>query len=225
MKGSVDSRTMLEVIVVLEENVEGSMVLLPMTRRGSSSSSEMVWTAEVARGADETGTDEVMVLPALSVVVTSDWDTGVLEGPADVPVSSSVSSSASSVVVGADVVSEGWSEVGEAVGAVVSSVSSDDVVGSAEVVVGSVEGGVVVSGSSVVDGGDVVALVSDVVGSSGVVSSEVVVGALEELVVTPVPTTCRLGMTPCGISWACACAKLARAENMMDEGRMVGDLM
>lgn len=42
VKGSVDSRTMLEVMVVADSYVEGSMVLLPMTRRGSSSSSVMV---------------------------------------------------------------------------------------------------------------------------------------------------------------------------------------
>ena len=30
-----------------------------------------------------------MVLPALSVVVTADWDVGVLDGESDVPVASS----------------------------------------------------------------------------------------------------------------------------------------
>lgn len=58
-----------------------------------------------------------------------------------------------------------------------------------------------------------------VVGSSEVVSG-VEVGATELLVVTPVPTTCRFGMTPWGMSWAEICAKPARAENMMGVGRM-----
>lgn len=65
--------------------------------------------------------------------------------------------------------------------------------------VGSVVGSDVVSGSSVV-GAEVVALVSsEVVGSSDV-ESGVDVGSVELLVVTPVPTTCRLGMTPRGRS-------------------------
>jgi hypothetical protein len=71
-----------------------------------------------------------------------------------------------------------------------------------------VVGGVVV-GSALV--------VGDVVGSS---DDDVVVTEL--LVVTPVPTTCRLGMTPCGMSWAEICAKPARAENMMGVGRIAG---
>lgn len=72
VKGSVDSRTMFEVIVVLDEKVDGSMVLLPMTTRGSSSS-VTVSTADVpVRVADRvTGMDDVMVLPSLSVVVTA----------------------------------------------------------------------------------------------------------------------------------------------------------
>lgn len=202
---------MADVIVVADLRVEGSIVLLPMTRRGSSSSSDTVRTAEeVVRGAEEeTGTEEVMVLPALSVVVIAE----LLEGVADVSVSS-----ASSVAE----VSEGWLEVGEADGVVVSS-SSVEVVGSASEVVGPVVGSDVVSGSSVV-GAEVVALVSEVVGSSEVVSG-VEVGSTELLVVTPVPTTCRFGMTPRGRSWAWTCAKPTRAENMTDEGRMVGDIV
>jgi hypothetical protein len=76
-----------------------------------------------------------------------------------------------------------------------------------------VVGGVVV-GSALV--------VGDVVGSSDddVVVSGVEVGVTELLVVTPVPTTCRLGMTPCGMSWAEIWAKPARAENMMGVGRI-----
>lgn len=80
---------MLDVIVVADLRVEGSMVLLPMTTAASSSESVTVRTAEeVVRGADEeTGTEEVMVLPALSVVVTAE----LLEGVAVVPVVSSSS--------------------------------------------------------------------------------------------------------------------------------------
>jgi hypothetical protein len=65
-------------------------------------------------------------------------------------------------------------------------------------------------------------VVGDVVvgGSDNVVVSGVEVGSTELLVVTPVPTTCRLGMTPCGMSWAEICAKPARAENMMGVGRI-----
>ena len=60
----------------MEENVEGSMVLLPTTTRGSLSESVTVSTAAVpVRVADlETGTDDVMVLPLLSVVVTAVLD-------------------------------------------------------------------------------------------------------------------------------------------------------
>lgn len=180
---------MLDVIVVADLRVEGSMVLLPMTTAASESESVTVRTAEeVVRGADEeTGTEEVMVLPALSVVVTAE----LLEGVAVVPV---VSSSV-------EVVSEGWLEVGEADGEVVSLSSSVAVVGPGSEVVGSVVGSDVVSGSAVV-GAEVVALVSsEVVGSFDVVSG-VDVGSVELLVVTPVPTTCRLGMTPRGRSWA-----------------------
>jgi hypothetical protein len=76
--------------------------------------------------------------------------------------------------------------------------------------------GVVVGSALVV--GDVV------VGASvdDVVVSGVEVGSTELLVVTPVPTTCRLGMTPCGMSWAEIWAKPARAENMMGVGRIAG---
>lgn len=142
----------------------------------------------------------MIVLPSLSVVVTAVWDVGVLEGGSDVPVSSSDVVSASSLVDGpAVVVSSGWSDVGEDVGAVVVVSSSvlAEVVGSASVEVGSVVGAVVVSGSSVVSGVVVGAVVSGVVESSDVVSSVVVGGADVVLEVTPVPTTCRLlGMTP-----------------------------
>lgn len=175
---------MAEVIVVAEENVEGSKVLLPITTTSSPSPSAVVLTGEdVVRGADvETGTEDVMVLPELSVVVTGVLDSGVSDGVADVPVSSSVAE-----------VSDGCSEVGVVVGAVVEP-PSVGVVGPASVVVGSVVGAVVGSVSEVV-GAVVVALVSEVVGSEDVVS-ELVVGVTELLVVTPVPTTCRFGMTP-----------------------------
>lgn len=175
---------MAEVIVVAEENVEGSKVLLPITTTSSPSPSAVVLTGEdVVRGADvETGTEDVIVLPELSVVVTGVLDSGVSDGVADVPVSSSVAE-----------VSDGCSDVGVVVGAVVE-LPSVGVVGPASVVVGSVVGAVVGSVSEVV-GAVVVALVSEVVGSEDVVS-ELVVGATELLVVTPVPTTCRFGMTP-----------------------------
>lgn len=67
----------------MEEKVEGSMVLLPTTTRGSLSESVTVSTAAVpVRVADgETGTDDVIVLPLLSVVVTA-----VLDGVAVAPV-------------------------------------------------------------------------------------------------------------------------------------------
>lgn len=95
VNGSVDSRTMFVVMVVLEAKVDGSKVLLPMTTTGSSSVSDTVWTAEVpVRGADDvTGMDDVMVLPSLSVVVTAVCDVGVLDGDADVPVPDSDGSS------------------------------------------------------------------------------------------------------------------------------------
>jgi hypothetical protein len=214
---------MLEVMVVLEEKVEGSMVLLPMTTRGSLSSVTVSTAAEPVRVAerdtdDVTGTDDVMVLPLLSVVVTAVWDEGVLDGDAEVPVAAS---EVSSELVASVVASEVWSEVG---------VADAEVVSSPVVVVESVVGstiGVVVGSACDSD------VVADVVGSGLVVDGVVVVDwsvvesgvdvGVEEtlvLVVTPVPTTCRLGMTPWGMSWAEMCAKPARAENMMGVGRM-----
>ena len=219
MKGSVDSRTMFEVMVVLEAKVEGSMVLLPITTKGSSSS-VTVSTAAVPvrvaeRDADVTGTDDVMVLPLLSVVVTAVSDVGVLDGDAEVPVPDS---EVSLEVVGAVVGSEVGSEVGADVGVVSSLVvgvvgSTADVVGSAWVV-----GVVGVVGSAL-------EVVCDVVVSLVVVSG-VDVGVVETLVlvVTPVPTTCRLGMTPCGMSCAAMSAEPARAENKMGVGRMAADI-
>lgn len=219
MKGSVDSRTMFEVMVVLEANVEGSIVLLPITTKGSSSS-VTVSTAAVPvrvaeRDADVTGTDDVMVLPLLSVVVTAVCDVGVLDGDAEVPVPDS---EVSLEVVGSVVESEVGSEVGADVGVVSSLVvgvvgSTADVVGSAWVV-----GVVGVVGSAL-------EVVCDVVVSLVVVSG-VDVGVVETLVlvVTPVPTTCRLGMTPCGMSCAAMSAKPARAENKMGVGRMAADI-
>ena len=211
VKGSVDSRMMFEVMVVLEEKVEGSMVLLPMTTRGSSSSVTVSTAAEPVRVAerdtdDVTGTDDVTVLPLLSVVVTAVCDVGVLDGDADVPVPDS---EASSEVVASVVASVVGSEVGADVGVV-----SSLVVGVASVVGSAV--GVVVSGcvSDVVGVvGSGVLVVGVVVGSAGVVVSGVDVGVVETLVlvVTPVPTTCRLGMMPWGMSWAAICAKPARA--------------
>ena len=111
MKGSVDSRTMFEVMVVLEAKVEGSMVLLPITTKGSSSS-VTVSTAAVPvrvaeRDADVVGTEDVMVLPLLSVVVTAVSDVGVLDGDAEVPVpDSEVSLEVVGAVVGSEVGSE-----------------------------------------------------------------------------------------------------------------------
>ena len=220
MKGSVDSRTMFEVMVVLEAKVEGSIVLLPMTTKGSSSS-VTVSTAAVPvrvaeRDADVTGTDDVMVLPLLSVVVTAVCDVGVLDGDAEVPVPDS---EVSLEVVGSVVGSEVGSEVGADVG-VVSSLVVGDVVGSTV--------GVVVSGCELdVVGvvGSALEVVGDVVGASVVVSG-VDEGVVETLVlvVTPVPTTCLLGMMPCGMSWAAMCAKPARAEKRTGVGRMAADI-
>lgn len=216
MKGSVDSRTMFEVMVVLEAKVEGSMVLLPITTKGSSSS-VTVSTAAVPvrvaeRDADVIGTEDVMVLPLLSVVVTAVSDVGVLDGDAEVPVPDS---EVSLEVVGAVVGSEVGSEVGADVGVVSSLVvgvvgSTADVVGSAWVV------GVV---------GSALEVVCDVVVSLVVVSG-VDVGVVETLVlvVTPVPTTCRLGMTPCGMSCAAMSAKPARAESKTGVGRMAANI-
>ena len=216
VKGSVDSRTMFEVMVVLEEKEEGSMVLLPMTTKGSSSS-VTVSTAAVPvrvaeRDADVTGADDVMVLPLLSVVVTAVCDVGVLEGDAEVPVPDS---EVSLDVVGSVVESEVGSEVGSDVGVVSSLVvgvvgSTADVVGSASVV------GVVGSALEVV--GEVVV--------SSVVESGVDVGDVETLVlvVTPVPTTCRLGMTPWGMSCAATSAKPARAWKRVGVGRMAANI-
>lgn len=216
MKGSVDSRTMFEVMVVLEAKVEGSMVLLPITTKGSSSS-VTVSTAAVPvrvaeRDADVTGTDDVMVLPLLSVVVTAVCDVGVLDGDAEVPVPDS---EVSLEVVGSVVESEVGSEVGADVGVVSSLVvgvvgSTADVVGSTWVV------GVV---------GSALDVVCDVVVSLVVVSG-VDVGVVETLVlvVTPVPTTCRLGMTPCGMSCAATSAKPARAESKTGVGRMAANI-
>ena len=217
MKGSVDSRTMFEVMVVLEAKVEGSMVLLPMTTKGSSSS-VTVSTAAVPvrvaeRDADVTGTDDVMVLPLLSVVVTAVCDVGVLDGDADVPVpDSEVSLEVVDSVVGSEVGSEVGSDVG-----VVSSL-----------VVGVVESGTddVVSGWVVGVVGSALEVVCDVVVSLVAVSSGVEVGVVETLVlvVTPVPTTCRLGMTPCGMSCAATSAKPARAWKRVGVGRMAANI-
>lgn len=101
-------------------------------------------------------------------------------------------------------------------------VSSPVVVGSAMEVVSSLVGAadVVSEVWSVVVASVVEALVVGVVVGSSDVVSGVDVGATELLVVTPVPTTCRLGMTPCGMSWAEIWAKPARAENMTGVGRM-----
>lgn len=190
VKGSVDERTMFEVMVVLEANVDGSIVLLPITTKGSSSS-VTVSTAAVPvrvaeRDADVTGTDDVMVLPLLSVVVTAVCDVGVLDGDAEVPVPDS---EVSLEVVGS-VVGEVGSEVGSDVGVV-----SSLVVG---VVVGSTTDDVVSGCEAEVVGvvGSALEVVCDVVVS--LVVSGVDEGVVETLVlvVTPVPTTCRLGMTP-----------------------------
>jgi hypothetical protein len=76
------------------------MVLLPMMTRGSDSASVTVSTADVpVRVADGvTEMDDVMVLPALSVVVTAVWDVGVLDGDAEVPVPDSDWEASSEVV-------------------------------------------------------------------------------------------------------------------------------
>lgn len=197
VKGSVDARTIDDVMVVLEEKVEGSMVLLPTTTKGSSSEPVTVSTAAVpVRVADlETGTEDVIVLPLLSVVVTAVCDSGVLEGDADVPVADSdaLSDELDASVVGSEDCSEDWSEVG------VADVEEGPSVGVSEEegVVESLVGVEVVSW--VLDvGADVV--VWDVLDGSVVVLSVFEVGEAEVLVVTPVPTTCRLGMTPCGMS-------------------------
>ena len=195
-----------DVIVVLDAKVEGLMVLLPITTTASPpSSSVTVRTAEVGVLEADAGMEVVIVLPSLSVVVTATWDVGVLLGSSDVvaPVASSVCDvlASSLVVVDSDVVSAGWSEVGAAE---VADVSSPVIVGPADVTGSSVVS-VVVAGSALVVGsvvGAVVAcvvscVVSCVVDSSEVVGSADVVGATELLVVTPVPTICRLfGMTP-----------------------------
>ena len=168
----------------MEENVEGSMVLLPTTTRGSLSESVTVSTAAVpVRVADlETGTDDVMVLPLLSVVVTA-----VLDGVAVAPVCDSdvTSDEVDAPVVG----SEDWSEeVGVADVEVVSRV-------------GVVEVEVVESLVGVVSWLlDVDVVVWDVLVDAVDVVSVLEVGEADVLVVTPVPTTCRFGMTPCGMS-------------------------
>ena len=193
----MDSRTTADVIVVLEAKVEGSIVLLPMTTTESPSSpSLVVRTAEVGVLDADAGIDEVIVLPLLSVVVTATSDVGAALVSEDVvPVASSDVLASSLVAVDSDVVSSGcWSEVCVAEVAVVSSpvmVGPADVEGSS--VVSVVEAGC----SLVVGSAVVVAEVSCVVDSSEVVGSADVVGATELLVVTPVPTICRLfGMTP-----------------------------
>ena len=193
----MDSRTTADVIVVLEAKVEGSMVLLPMTTTESPSSpSLVVQTAEVGVLDADAGIDEVIVLPLLSVVVTATSDVGAALVSEDVvPVASSDVLASSLVAVDSDVVSSGcWSEVWVAEVAVVLSpvmVGPADVEGSS--VVSVVEAGC----SLVVGSAVVVAEVSCVVDSSEVVGSADVVGATELLVVTPVPTICRLfGMTP-----------------------------
>jgi hypothetical protein len=129
---------------------------------------------------------------------------GVLLGSSDgvVPVASSdCGGLASSLVdVDSDVVSEGWSGVDVAE---VALLPSPVIVGPADVTGSSVVSVAVAGGSLVVGvvGSGVVAVVSCVVScvvdSSEVVGSADVVGATELLVVTPVPTICRLfGMTP-----------------------------
>jgi hypothetical protein len=174
------------------------MVLLPMTTTASpSSSSVTVRTAEVGVLDADAEMDEVIMLPLLSVVVTATCDVGVLldSDVAVVPVASSDVLASSLVDVVSDVGSSGWSDVGVAEVAVV---SSPVIVGPADVGGSSVVS-VVVAGSALVVGSEVGAVVScEVDWSEVVVSAEVVgVGATELLVVTPVPTTCRLfGMTP-----------------------------
>ena len=116
----------------------------------------------------------------------------MLDGDAEVPVADS---EVLSEVVAPVASSEVWSEVGVAD---VEVVSSPVVV---ESVVGSAIGVVVVSGcdSDVVDVvWSALVVVDCVVGDCWVDESEVEVDVEEMLVlvVTPVPTTCRLGMTP-----------------------------
>jgi len=195
----VDSRTTADVIVVLEAKVEGSMVLLPMTTTDPPSSpSACVRTADVGVLDADAGIDEVIVLPLLSVVVTSTWDVGVaLVSDVSVPVASSDVLASSLADVDSDVVSSGccWSEVCVAE---VPVVSSPVIVGPADVTGSSVVSVAVADGSSLVEESvGVVAEVSCVEDSSEVVGSADVVGATELLEVTPVPMTCRLfGMTP-----------------------------
>jgi len=195
----VDSRTTADVIVVLEAKVEGSMVLLPMTTTDPpSSSSACVRTADVGVLDADAGIDEVIVLPLLSVVVTSTWDVEVaLVSDVSVPVASSDVLASSLADVDSDVVSSGccWSEVCVAE---VPVVSSPVIVGPADVTGSFVVSVAVADGSSLVEESvGVVAEVSCVEDSSEVVGSADVVGATELLEVTPVPMTCRLfGMTP-----------------------------
>jgi len=80
---------------------------------------------------------------------------------------------------------------------------SADVVGCSEVTGVETEDSLVVVGSA-----DVADIVED---------SSVVEGASLVEVVTPVPTTCRLGMIPAGMESAPICEKPKKRENMMNE--------
>lgn len=99
-------------------------------------------------------------------------------------------------------VSSAAAEVVGVVAAVVGVVSAD-VVGSSEVTGVDTDDSLVVVGSA-----DVADMVED---------SSVVEGASLVEVVTPVPTTCRLGMIPAGMESAPICENPKKRENMMIE--------
>lgn len=139
---------------------------------------------------------EVTVEPALLVVVIS-----IVVGVADVDCCSDVVASDVGVVVSsADVVGV----VASVVGVVSAAVVVSDVTG-AEVVVSAVVG----------SAADVVDIVDD--------SSVVEEASVVELV-TPVPTTCRLGMMPAGMLSAPICENPKKSENMMVNLEFCGNI-
>lgn len=215
-------------MVVAEERVERLMVEEPTTTK-SEDLPLRVWTKEEVSDAEtavRVETEEVTVLPEESVVVTGTNVSIVVEEAVREAEESGESESEDSP----SEVSDGEAEdVGDE--SSLEGESSVDV-GSASVLLGVLSGLALVVGASVVVGLSVVAAVSDVgesddgseeaVVSVGVSSEEVVgalsssavdVGSLVE-VLTPVPTTWRLGRTPSGMSWARIWAKPRKTENM-----------
>jgi len=225
----VSSATNADVIVVAEESVERSMVLLPTTTRLLElPDSVLAMPEDVVRGTAVLVTKlEVMVLPEASVVVIGMVVRILVDDTAAADSEDDAESEAASDPVAendadadADAVSTGVAEVSDGVEeGDAESVGVSDVVGP---VVGAVVGSVVGSVVGVVVGSVVVGAVVEDCKEEVVVGSSVLeVVDAELVVVTPVPTACLLlGIMPAGISLALICAKPAKRENMTGDGRI-----